>query len=62
MQGKISVCKVLGPIQVAPVKNVFPSTKIQIAYISANDWVSVSAQFLLKTNATHMLVMSSLFG
>ena len=48
-QWKTSVCKMLVKIKVVPVKSDhFPLQKFEIAWISANEWVSVLAQFLLK--------------
>ena len=45
-QGEISICKLIVPIKVVLVKNdYFLYPKFEI---SANEWVSVLAQFLLK--------------
>ena len=61
-QGEISVCKVPVSINNCAGKQwLFPLSKIWIVLISANEWVSVLAQFLLKNNMTHVLVTSSLF-
>ena len=59
-KGEIS--KVLVPIEVMPVNNdYFFSSKIRIAEIPVNEWVSVLAQFLLQNIWSHILVTSSLF-
>ena len=48
-QREISACKVLMPIKIVPVKNDhFLNPKFELTQISANEWVSVLAQFLPK--------------